>query len=287
MHNDRRRKRSQANTVAAANQRPVRTSAGIALGAIRTEKATDASASTIAGNPPPLPSVRTASGFGLSRPPSGAYYASRAYCGSQPAFCSGYAAAGAAYSAADMETARRASEPAANLGRAAAGFLSKASALLGRSSSRAAAMHGSTMYDGMRPTDSTFSLPLPPGSMHIGGGSSSNYSSGGAMQTPDYGGIAGGSSLVGCANGMQGMNMGVHSSPFELTKTGNVVDGGGGYEDSCDAQGSLQSVRTPSGRVVNLKRRGSVNNEMRNLNIHGVRLHICIRHHCMLQVSAL
>lgn len=46
---------------------------------------------------------------------------------------------------------------------------------------------------------------------------------------------------------------------------GNGLTAAGMYDDPGE------SIRTPSGRVVNLKRRGSVNDRMRSLDIQGVR----------------
>ena len=73
MHNDRRRKRSQANTAASAtaNSRPVRVNAGAPPGSHRIIGGPDAHALGADSPPAALPSIRTASGFGLARPPTG------------------------------------------------------------------------------------------------------------------------------------------------------------------------------------------------------------------------
>ena len=136
MHNDRRRKRSQANSAASAtaNSRPVRVNAGAPPGSLRMG---GAGGGSLGPDSPPamLPSVRTASGFGLARPPSGllAGYGMNAF-GGRGGY-GGYGggvvpvapgAPGAGFSPLDFETARRATEPPNSLTRAAAGFLSEA-----------------------------------------------------------------------------------------------------------------------------------------------------------------
>lgn len=277
MHNDRRRKRSQNNAAAqtAASSRPVRVNAGIPAAAAATSGTPRVPAAAVPpDDSPPLPSIRTASGFGLSRPPTGlsAYATASGGYGVQLGVGGGLSGAGggSGFSAADLETARRASEPPANFHRAAAGFLSEAGAILGRPSSRAAAMYGS-MYS-VRPTGSTFSPPPAPGGMYSVGGGGGGGGSHNAQVVGMHGGFG---SAGGLANpgygGMQGMGpVGNAPSPFEVPRAANS-QGGGGYDDSCDSPG-LQSVRTPSGRGLQLKRRGSANTEMRNLNMHVVRL---------------
>ncbi len=279
MHNDRRRKRSQQNAAAAmaASSRPVRSGAG-ALGAAGA--AAGGGHRTSPQNSPPLPSVRTASGFGLMRPPPAASYGGGGPLSSGRAALGGggymSAVAGGGDHFGDLESARRASEPAGVLGRAAAGFLSEASSLLGRPSSRAAAIYGNaydTPYGGSRPVGGggfqPASLQHGGGMLHGNSGGLQQGSYGSGFSSPGFGGS------LHSGGGGGGALGGIHSPCTDMRSSalaGGVGNGFGG-DDGCDSPTSLGSVCMPSGRALNLKRRGSVNAEMRNLNLHmpGVR----------------
>lgn len=294
MHNDRRRKRSQRNTAAAtaASSRPARSGGG-ALGAAAGDAAGGGHRAS-PQNSPPLPSVRTASGFGLMRPAPAASYggggplsSARLVLGGGGYMC---AVAGGGNHFGDLESARRASEPAGDLGRVAAGFLSEASSLLGRPSSRAAAMYGNA-YDtpygwpvgggGFQPASLQHGGGMPHG--NSGGLQQGSYGSG--FSSPSFGGSLHSGSLHS-GGGLQhggggGGALGGAHSPFTDMRSSALAGGFGngfGGDDGCDSPTSLGSVRTPSGRALNLKRRGSVNAEMRNLNLHMPGVRACQRH---------